>query len=173
MAKPPLPPEIISSTSMTPSQPQRQRLVDLSHEDRLHQLGYSLDYAERQLEPATTEQITQMLSVVAATLGCPIPPIAVITKYIEMLSPYPIDLIDQAGDTVLRKHVWNTFPRVAEFISVLDVEHKERLSAKRNTLDAIAFYEGNEGQRALTRPHSGGKGPRSLASVLPELKEPE
>lgn len=67
-----------------------------------------------------------MLAVVAGMIGCPTPPTAVLAKYIDMLTEYPADLIEYSGDFVLRRHKWNTFPKVAEFIEPITEEYHER-----------------------------------------------
>jgi len=158
-----------SSKSTTLSATPLTRLIDLPPAARIQSLEYSLEQQERLLEPASNDDISKMLSVVVAMIGCPIPPTPVLTKCIEMLSEYPLDLIERAGSDVLRVHVWNSFPRVAEFIQHIDKSHKERLESKRHTQAMLDFYQGKPDMHRIARPRSGGKGPRSLGAVLPQI----
>jgi hypothetical protein len=81
-----------------------------------------------------------MLSVVAGMIGCSLPPSPVAAKYIEMLSVYPPDLVDEAGNDVLERHKWNTFPRVAEFIEPMKEMYDLRKQALRDIEKTMKFY---------------------------------
>jgi len=112
-----------------------------------------------------------MLATVAAMIGCPIPPTAVLTKYIEMLEIYPEKLLNQAGNLVLGQHIWNNFPRVAEFISIIKDQYRSMKNARLDTLNVLGFYTGKKesDMHRIAPPPVGGKGPRSLGAVLPQI----
>ena len=113
-----------------------------------------------------------MLAVVAGMIGCPIPDTAILTKYIEMLTEYPFDLVDEAGTHVLKRHKWNTFPKVAEFIEPIIEEYHERRAAYRQTQRLYFSYMGKQ-PPALTvaRGPRRGQGPRRIGQSLPKLEK--
>jgi hypothetical protein len=111
-----------------------------------------------------------MLSVCAAMIQCPIPPQIVITKYIEILCEYPPDLIDIAGREVIKKHKWNNFPKVAEFIDEIKELYFLRKETKRKTEEAIGFWKNSSIRTVGTSPPSRGRGPRSLSASLPKME---
>jgi hypothetical protein len=151
---------------------QSTSLVDLSPENRKTYLDATLEREAKDLEPATNEQVGKMLAVVAGMIGCPIPPTPVLAKYIEMLTEYPADLIEDAGTFVLKRHKWNTFPKVAEFIEPLLEEYHERRTAYRLTQRLYFSFVG-EHPPALTvaRGPLRGQGPRRIGQALPEIKK--
>jgi len=99
---------------------------------------YAIDV--NNVKRSTNEEVAKMLSVVSAMIGCEIPPTAVLAKYIEMLSEFPADLIEIAGNEVLRKHKWNNFPKLAEFIEPVEELLKARQLVLRSTKQAMKIY---------------------------------
>ena len=149
--------------------PTKPALVDLSPDQRKAHLDATLKSEAKDLEGANSEQVGKMLAVVAGMIGCPIPPTPVLAKYIQMLTKYPPDLIEMAGTSVLKRHKWNTFPKVAEFIEPLLEEYHERQAAYRQTIRLYTAFTG-EALPAAAAPRSG-RGPRRLGQALPEVKE--
>lgn len=109
--------------------------------DRNFQISVQHDKDKKALVPSSAEQVAQMLAVVAATIGCDIPVTAVLAKYIELLRDYPPDLIEKAGNTVLKKHKWNNFPKIAEFIEPIEEIYNIRRESLRHTLTVIERYK--------------------------------
>jgi hypothetical protein len=146
-------------------------LIELNPDERKAYLDAALERERESLECATNEQVGKMLAVVAGMIGCPIPPTPVLAKYIEMLTEYPADLVEYAGTFVLKRHKWNTFPKVAEFIEPLLEEYHGRRAAYRLTRDLFYVFTGKPAP-ALTAAAAPrrGQGPRRLGQALPEIK---
>ena len=119
---------------------QKKSLIELSAKERNQYLDLMLIKNQRQLEPCSKGHVAKMLSVVAGMIGCSLPPSPVAAKYIEMLSVYPPDLVDEAGNDVLERHKWNTFPRVAEFIEPMKEMYNLRKQALRDIEKTMKFY---------------------------------
>ena len=149
--------------------PKKQALIDLPPDQRKANLDAALEREAKDLEGANSEQVGKMLAVVAGMIGCPIPPTPVLAKYIQMLTEYPADLIEEAGTFVLKRHKWNTFPKVAEFIEPLLEEYHERQAKHRQTRRLYKTFTGQE-PPALTAAASpqSGRGPCRLAQALPK-----
>jgi hypothetical protein len=150
----------------------RTSLVELPPDERKTYLDAALEREAKDLEGASIDQVGHMLAVVAGMIGCPIPPPPVLAKYIEMLTEYPADLVEIGGTFVLKRHKWNTFPKVAEFIEPLLEEYHERQAAYRQT---ERLYESFVGEKppalsAAAAPRSG-RGPRRLGQALIEMKK--
>ena len=155
-------------TSKKPS----RLLTELNPDERKPYLDKCLEREIKDLEPATHDEIGKMLAVVAGMIGCPIPPTPVLAKYIEMLTKYPADLMDQAGNFVLKRHKWNTYPKVAEFIEPIIEEFHERRAALYQTQ---RLYYSLTGEHPPVLPAAAGpergQGPRRIGQALTEIKK--
>tara|TARA_R110002126_G_scaffold284837_2_gene434790 strand:+ start:1295 stop:1732 length:438 start_codon:yes stop_codon:yes gene_type:complete len=139
--------------------------------ERSQYFDANLAKLNKELEPSTTEGIGKMLAVVTAVIGCPMPDQAVLAKYIEMLSKYPPDLIKLSGDTVMKTHKWNNFPKVAEFIEVMAHKYSLRQHALKHTMRAMQTHGvATESGPNVSRPQAG-RGPRHLGATLPDINK--
>jgi len=158
------------TTSLTQSISQTV-LVKKSPKEQKAYLIAGLERQAETIKQTSNEEVAQMLAVVAATIGSELPHVSVLAKYIQLLAKYPGDLVEYAGISVLEKHKWNNFPRVAEFIEPIKEEYTDRLKIYRQSQN---FYKliTEETPPALTvadTPRSG-RGPRRLGKSLPDIK---
>jgi hypothetical protein len=141
----------------------------MSRDERKEYFDHRLEKHSQNLRTSSSDHVAEMLSVIAATIGCELPPVVVLAKYIDMLMEFPPDLIDIAGHAVLRRHKWNNFPRVAEFIEHIEELYQERQENLRHTQLTMKAY--GVSAPAVARGPLRGQGPRSLGESLPNLKK--
>ena len=149
---------------------QTKSLPLMTQDERIEYLRHNHAQNQESLRNSTTEQVARMLAVVGATIGCPMPPAAVLAKYITMLTRYPPDLIDYAGNCVLEVHKWNTFPKIAEFIDHMKDHHASRRESHISTMQAMARYQ-IEPPSPDRRAPERGRGPRQIGASLPILNK--
>jgi len=139
--------------------------------DRFNYLDHILQRDTERLRASSETSVAEMLAVVAGMIQCPLPPTVVISKYIQMLSEFPQDLLEISMNHVMKTHKWNNFPKLAEFVEVMQPTLNERQQDLRSTKDTIRWYKEGPIRRVGARPPAGGKGPRPLTGLLPKITQ--
>jgi len=155
---------------VTPSKEQPISLNEIGHEARIEYFHERYRGIIHKLRTSTSDEVAKMLAVVAATIGCEIPPMAVLAKYIDLLGRYSPDLLDYAGDQVLRNHKWNNFPKVAEFIGYIKDEHNDfwhHHAALVGSMNAWGINPPTVPTMAMSQRRGGMK---QIGVNLPEIK---
>jgi hypothetical protein len=111
-----------------------KKFVNLNKTERIAYIEAAQLTNKKKLAPAGADHVTKILTIITAMIACPVPAKAVITKYIQFLMVYPADLLDMASDHILKKHKWNNFPKLAEFIEPMEELYSLRLSEQKRLL---------------------------------------
>lgn len=93
-----------------------------------------------QLRPAGIDQVQRMLTVLAATMQCKMPPQEALLKYFDILKEYPVDLLDFAMNEYLRKSTYQKFPLIAELTTEMDEQMQLRRSEKKHIRETQLSY---------------------------------
>ncbi len=139
--------------------------------DRDNYLDHIFKRDSERIRASTEGSVAEILSVVAAMIGCPVPATVVISKYIQILSKYPHDLLELSAEHVLKNHKWNNFPKVAEFVEPIQEIFTNRQIDFRETKKIIKTYKQGAIRHVGSRPPAGGKGPQPIATTLPKITQ--
>jgi hypothetical protein len=139
----------------------------LPAEQRSELFEVQIEAAEQSLRPAGKEQVGRMLAVIAATQQCKLPSQEALLKYYDILSQYPVDLLDIASNEFLRKCTYQKFPLISE----LTTEVHELLELRRSRLKAVKDLQDDFAAPAKLTDASGNTQRRRSQCGLNKLSE--
>jgi len=87
-------------------------------------------------------KILEILTVFSELTGKPLSALAQ-SLFVEILSPYPIEKIDQAAKHLLKTRKWTTIPMPADFVEYLDPPEQAQIKATeawQTVLDTIGIH---------------------------------
>jgi len=145
----------------------------MTHEERIEYFTSRYEKYTFQLRPSTNDDVAKMLAVIAATIGCPIPPTPVIAKYIEILRTYSPEMLEYAGNEILKKHKWNNFPKIAEFVEQIKEEHGDIRTTLVHIMESMILYEIKPPGPAPLIPPKGAprRGMKSIGESIPKISQ--
>ena len=104
---------------------------DLDHIEIDDRLEDAISVLEASLAKSEVPEIARMLDMVTETLQVDLPSEAATEIYYSILRDIPADLLMRSAKEVLKKHVYPTMPKPADFYQAVEGEIKQRKSDLR------------------------------------------